>query len=71
MIANLVARIASERHRLANLSANLRKLEAQPHPDPAVVAQLKQSIATLRGQIDEDEASLADVRIDFEMFCSG
>ena len=71
IIANLEARLRSERQRLAALQARVRKAEAQPKPDPDEIEQLKQSIATLRRDIDEDETSLADVRIDFEMFCSG
>jgi uncharacterized protein involved in exopolysaccharide biosynthesis len=71
IITNLETRLRGERQRLAALIASLRKLEALPHPDPVEVDRLKQSIATLRGQIDEDEASLADVRIDYEMFCRG
>jgi len=71
IIANLETRLRSERQRLAALRARLKKAEAQPKPDPAEIEQLKQSIATLQHDIDEDETSLADVRIDFEMFCSG
>ena len=71
IIANLETRLRGERQRLAALGARLRKAEAQPKPDPAEIEQLKQSIATLQRDIDEDETSLADVRIDFEMFCSG
>jgi len=67
----LETRIRAERQRLAALIASLRKLEGQPHPDPTAVEQITHSISTLRGQIDEDEAGLADVRIDFEMFCRG
>ena len=70
IIANLETRLRGERQRLA-ARARLRKAEAQPKPDPAEIEQLKQSIATLQRDIDEDETSLADVRIDFEMFCSG
>jgi septal ring factor EnvC (AmiA/AmiB activator) len=71
MIANLETRIGGERQRLAGLEARLRKVEGQPNPDPAEIEQIKQSISTLQGQIDEDEAGLADIRIDFEMFCRG
>jgi chromosome segregation ATPase len=71
MITNLEARIRSERQRLAGLGAELRKAEGQPTPDLAQIEQIKVSIATLQGQIDEDQASLADINIDFQMFCSG
>jgi chromosome segregation ATPase len=71
IITNLETRLRGERQRLAALAAGLKRLEAQPHPNPTEVEQLKHSISTLRGQIDEDEAGLADVRIDFEMFCRG
>jgi septal ring factor EnvC (AmiA/AmiB activator) len=65
------ARLRSERQRLAALHAALRKAEGQTPPNQAEIDRLKQDIATLQKQIDEDEAALADVRIDFEMFCSG
>jgi hypothetical protein len=74
MITNLEARIRSERQRLAGLGAELRKAEGQPNPDLAQseqIEQIKLSIATLQSQIDEDQASLADINIDFHMFCSG
>jgi chromosome segregation ATPase len=70
MIANLEIRIRDERRRLAVIEASLRKAESQPKPDPALIEQLKQAIASLQSQVDEDEASLADIRIDFEMFCT-
>ncbi|MCA1454780.1 hypothetical protein I6F35_16345 [Bradyrhizobium sp. BRP22] len=70
MIANLEIRIRDERRRLAVLEASLKKAETQPTPDPALIEQLKQAIASLQSQIDEDETSLADIRIDFEMFCT-
>jgi hypothetical protein len=70
MIDNLEKRIAGERRRLAALSAQLRKAEDQRDPDQDLIGHLKQSITTLQKQIDEDEDALADVRIDFEMFCS-
>jgi predicted nucleic acid-binding Zn-ribbon protein len=70
IISDLEARLRSERKRLAVLEARLRKAESQPKPDPDEIEQLKQSIATLQRDIDGDETSLADVRIDFEMFCS-
>lgn len=70
MIVNLEIRIRDERRRLAVIEASLRKAESQPKPDPALIEQLKQAIASLQSQVDEDEASLADIRIDFEMFCT-
>ena len=57
IIANLETRLRSERQRLAALRARLKKAEAQPKPDPAEIEQLKQSIATLQHDIDEDETS--------------
>ena len=70
MIANLEIRIRDERRRLAVVEASLKKAETQPTPDPVLIEQLKHAIATLQSQIDEDEMSLADIRIDFEMFCT-
>ena len=70
MLANLEIRIRDERRRLAVLEASVTKAESQPTPSPALIEQLKQSIATLQSQIDEDQMSLADIRIESEMFCT-
>jgi chromosome segregation ATPase len=70
MIANLEIRIRDERRRLAVIEASLRKAESLPKSDPALIEQLKQAIASLQSQVDEDETSLADIRIDYEMFCT-
>jgi predicted nucleic acid-binding Zn-ribbon protein len=68
MLANLEIRIRDERRRLAVLEASLRTAESQPTRNPALIEQLKQAIASLQSEIDEDAMSLADIRIDFEMF---
>jgi septal ring factor EnvC (AmiA/AmiB activator) len=71
MITNLENRLLGERRRLAALRAQLQTAQAKTNSDPDQIAGIELSISTLQSQIDEDEASLADIRVDFNMFCSG
>jgi len=69
IVKSITNRINSEQLRLTALTEQLRTLEGQPNPDSDQIAQIKQLMTTLRGQVDQDEADLASSRADFDSFC--
>jgi hypothetical protein len=61
--------IKSEQEILRGLIAQLQTAESHSSPDPTQISQIQQSIATLRAQIDTDQANLDAAQDDYEAKC--
>ncbi|MEV5954396.1 hypothetical protein AB0M11_11580 [Streptomyces sp. NPDC051987] len=63
--------VADDGKEVRRLQAELARLRAEPHPDPAKIAQVEAELAAAQQKLSDDQDALTDVQSDYDEHCGG